>query len=197
MNLRDVATALPFAHLLGRAPEARATPDAPAAVAAAAPANAPTDPMAHLQGPDQGAAQAPATDDPGATDAPPAPAASAPPPAADEDEEAQGSGPAAQARARERARVAAILGCPAAAANIAAAAQIATGTTLPRAQAIALLATLAPAAAATPPGRPSLDERMAGVETPALGTEPPAPIGDAAEAARILSAARRARGEAA
>lgn len=194
MNLRDIG-ATSFAHLLGLGAPPRAKADTDGE------SDGPprTAPGAHLAGappaPAPKAEDAPA-DPPPADPQPPAEGPPAPPPA-DEDEEAQGSGPAAQARARERARVAAILGCPAAAANIAAAAQIATGTTLPRAQAIALLATLAPPAATAPAGRRSLDERMAGVETPALGTEPPAPIGDAAEAARILSAARRARGEAA
>lgn len=193
MNLRDIG-ATSFAHLLGLGAPPRAKADADDENSGPPQ----TAPGAHLAGappaPPPKAEEAPA--DPPPTDPqPPAEEPPAPPPA-DEDEEAQGSGPAAQARARERARVAAILGCPAAAANIAAAAQIATGTTLPRAQAIALLATLAPAAAA-PPGRRSLDERMADVQTPSLGTEPPAPTGAAAEAGRILSAARRARGEAA
>ncbi|MCQ8240527.1 hypothetical protein [Rhizosaccharibacter radicis] len=81
---------------------------------------------------------------------------------------------AAAARRRERARCAAIFASPAAAGRPAAAAELAFGTTMPRQAAIRTLSALAStdrAPSAEAPKRDNLRSRMAGADTPKVGTD--------------------------
>lgn len=187
MNLRDVAAALPFAHLVGLAPA-----PVPAALTGAPPAPAateggdapPADSTAHLQGlPEQQQdAQDAAEQEQGAEqqqeEQPPAPEAAQQP---------------ADPVALERCRVAAILG--AARPGMERLAQVAVAEGL-SAEVFARLQDAAPAAAEALPGRRSLDERMQDAPNPKPGAgTPPAPQGADAAAAAILASARRARGE--
>lgn len=131
------------------------------------------------------AAQAPA--------ATPAPAPAAPAAAATPERPAD---PAAG----ERARIAGILAAPEASGREALARHLALNTALDATTARAILAAspvAAPAAQGAPAPRQSLDQRMAGVETPPVGISgaPAVSDPDAAAASFILSAARRARGE--
>lgn len=194
MKLRDVATALPFAHLLGLAvpPAPAALTGVPAGAAQAAEGGAPADPTAHLQGlpaQQQDAQQQDAPQDPPAPEAQQQPAQQAdePPPA-----------PAADPVAAERARTAAILGAARPGMERLAQLAVAEGFS---AELFARVQDAVPASAAgQQPPRRSLDERMQGAPNPQPGPgAPPAPQGadatQAAAAASILASARRARGE--
>ena len=116
--------------------------------------------------------------------------------AEDDDEEKEPQ--ASAARQRERERCAAIFASPAAGLNAAAAAHLAFETTMPRAQAIAVLASLAATTpAATPPAtphRPTLDERMAAQPKVIVGAGDVTAAPDLA--AQIVAAGKKARGEA-
>lgn len=187
MNLRDIGGAMPFAHLFGLAPAAPPAPRVQASEDDQDRGPARTTPGAHLAGAPAGPAPAP--------EAPPAA-----PPEEDQDAEATATGPAAEARARERARCAAIFASPHAAGRIPMAATLAFTTTLPRAQAIAILASSPAQVAAAPPARPGLDTRMAGLPAdanpdPGAGAPEAPAVGADAAAASILASARRARGE--
>lgn len=112
----------------------------------------------------------------------------------DGDEEMKGNSASAKARRRERARCAAIFRCDAAGARPDVAAHLAFETTLARADAIALLKSVASGST----GKRALTERMAGVKVPNVGAEGSAsvdPNDPKAVAARIIAAGKKARGE--
>jgi hypothetical protein len=188
MNLRDVAAALPFAHLVGLAPA-----PVPAALTGAPPApatseggeGAPADSTAHLRGLPEQQQEASVEDQQQDAEAqqeeqPPTQAETQPPAAADP-------------VALERARVAAILGAARPGMDRLAQVAVAEGFS---ADLFARLQDAVPAAADPGAGRRSLDERMQSAPNPQPGAgAPSAPQGADAAAAAILASARRARGE--
>lgn len=96
----------------------------------------------------------------------------------------------ASARARERGRCAAIFASPAAAANPAAAAELAFGTTLPRSQALRVLK----ATAASGKPERGLSARMAGEPRRAVGAEDNPSGGKPSIAAQVVAADKVRRG---
>jgi hypothetical protein len=96
------------------------------------------------------------------------------------------------ARARERGRIAAILSSEAGNANPIAAAHIATGTSIPRSQAIEMVHAMGPAAEPAPRGDP-LRERMASTPRPDIGAGEERPAANLAQ--MIVVADKKARGE--
>lgn len=117
----------------------------------------------------------------------------------DDDMEDEEQDPDAKsARARERARIRAILVSEPGKANPVAAAHLATGTSMPRGQAIEMLAAMQAgqpvAAAAVEPKRDNLRDRMADVPNPTVGSDAaaqPAPN----LAAQIIAADKKRLGE--
>lgn len=102
---------------------------------------------------------------------------------------------ARSARMRERTRCAAIFSDAAAGKNPALAAQLAFGTDLPRSQAVSVLRTGGLAVAS----RPSLDQRMATVNTPVVGPSDAAATGRGSpatnDATAVIVAGMKRRGE--
>ncbi len=96
------------------------------------------------------------------------------------------------ARLRERARCAAIFAHPAAATNVALAAQLAFRTTLPRSEAIGIML----AGGASAPKRKSLAERMDATPQPVVGLDAPSARAGSPEALadRVVSLYRDAKG---
>ena len=115
----------------------------------------------------------------------------------DEDDEDDEKKPEARAaRSRERARIKAILVSEPGRANPVAAAHLATGTSMPRGQAIEMLAAMQagqPALAAEPK-RDDLRSRMSEVPNPSVGSEGARPAPNLAE--QIVAADKKRRGEA-
>lgn len=101
------------------------------------------------------------------------------------------------ARGRERGRIRAILTSAAGKQNPVAAAELATGTSMPRQQAVAMLMAIGPAAEAAPApaARDALRERMAKVDVPNVGASDDKPNPNLAQ--QIVLAGKKARGEAA
>ena len=107
------------------------------------------------------------------------------------------------ARARERSRIRAILVSEPGIANPVAAAHLATGTAMPRGQAIEMLAAMQalsttmhveqPGAAAAEPRRDNLRDRMAEVPNPVVGAEGTRTAPSMAE--QIVLAGKKRRGE--
>lgn len=206
MHIRDMAGAIPFAHLLGlgaatgrrKACDDKDAPDAPAKTA----------PGAHLAGaPPEPEASAAAKDKDAPTDEEKSKSKDG-----DEDEDVEeGDKPKKKKAAADAARDAdaddaaaqrgaAIFESPhAAGPGAALAAYLAFNTRLPAAQCAEILGLSAAAAQAPRGARASLDDRMSNLATDANPTPgagaPPAPQGADAAAASILAAARRARGE--
>ena len=102
------------------------------------------------------------------------------------------------ARARERSRIRAILVSEPGKANPVAAAHLATGTSMPRGQAIEMLAAMQAgqvgASAAAEPRRDNLRDRMAEVPNASVGAEDQRPAPNLA--AQIIAAGKKRRGEA-
>ena len=102
------------------------------------------------------------------------------------------------ARARERSRIRAILVSEPGKANPVAAAHLATGTSMPRAHAIEMLAAMQAgqvgAGAAAEPRRDNLRDRMAEVPNASVGAEDQRPAPNLA--AQIIAAGKKRRGEA-
>lgn len=118
----------------------------------------------------------------------------------DSDKEDEDDPEARRARARERGRIRAIVTSDAGKLNPVGAMELACGTSMSRRQAVGTLRAMgAPIGAAAPRQTDALRSRMAGVETPEIGSGDARPDANAnpvkATAAAIIEAGKKRRGE--